>query len=174
MVRRGARTTQSAQANPTDNGRLDEFRKIRELTERVALTLDGYTSKQVADGSGCSEETVRRYRHGHVPSVEFVCHLVESKCVSAEWLLTGKGCRDAKDHRRYVLRETPLSELLVELARRTSEIEKNTIDSELHGRLGDLLVATLAEINPQGQEWMTAQAIEEMEGMPVENRERQR
>jgi transcriptional regulator with XRE-family HTH domain len=164
MVKARPISDQMSMHNSSNSSGFEQAQKIRDLTERVAATLDGYTSKQVADGSGCSEETVRRYRHGHVPSVEFVCHLVESKLVSAEWLLTGRGCRDVDDHRRYVLREIPLSELLVELARRTSEIEKNTIDSELHGRLGDLLIATLAEIKPQGPEEQIPEAMEKSGG----------
>lgn len=62
-----------------------------DLHKRLEQVLAGRTYKSIAEMTGISTETARRYMLGQTPSAEFLAAVCEKMAVNAEWLLTGEG-----------------------------------------------------------------------------------
>lgn len=65
--------------------------QMDDLSKRIVEMISPCTNSQVARLIGVSDETVRRIRHGDLPSVRIVLGLCQVFDVSSEWLLFGRG-----------------------------------------------------------------------------------
>ena len=85
---------------------------------RLTDCMDGLKNSYVATATGVSSESVRRYRNGSLPPLEFVCAVSELTGTSLLWLLTGEGPRKTSDLTMWYLSRSSLTELTSELGRR--------------------------------------------------------
>lgn len=88
-----------------------------ELHDRLKAVAGGRTYKALADMTGQSPETVRRYMNGQAPSVEFLTALCNACGVNGAWMLTGRGPMRNEQVRRAALKEATAAELLSAMAR---------------------------------------------------------
>lgn len=86
------------------------------LHERLLAVAGDLSYRRLADMTAHNPETVRRYMQGHSPSVEFLSAICRQLDVSGEWLLTGRGAKQASKAREHALREANPSELLGAMA----------------------------------------------------------
>lgn len=99
------------------------------LGHRLRHILGDKSFRTIAIETNSCAETVRRYLNGSPCSVEFISKVCIRYGVSAEWLLFGRGERNAGAADCEVqLREATPRELLGEVSRRWEEIER-TMDS---------------------------------------------
>lgn len=94
------------------------------LSQRLARCLDGITNADIAGMTGFSSETVRRYRKGSPPSIEFVILVATFTNTSLTWLLTGRGPRQERDLSAWHLSMSPTSEIVAELGRRLDALQE--------------------------------------------------
>ena len=93
------------------------------LSERLAQCLDGITNADIAGMTGFSSETVRRYRKGSPPSIDFAILVASLTNTSLIWLLTGRGPRQERDLSAWHLSLSPTSEIANELGRRLDALQ---------------------------------------------------
>jgi transcriptional regulator with XRE-family HTH domain len=61
------------------------------IAGRIKVACGRRTYAEIARMTGQHPETVRRYMHGHKPSIEFIAAVSRVFGVSADWLLLGRG-----------------------------------------------------------------------------------
>lgn len=126
------RVTPDVTAHHDANG-LDEG-----LIRRLRIALDGQTNEHVAEWSGVSAESIRRYLHGDAPSAKFLMAVCTHEGLSGHWLLRGEG-PPKLDHMCHVaIRSCPLPELFAEVGRRLEkqELLGHESDSKASGPTG--------------------------------------
>lgn len=113
------------------------------MHERLLAATRGRTLRDVADLTGHSAETVRRYLAGQAPSVEFVSALCAALQVNGEWLLTGRGPMRREAIKATALKDSSAAELLTALSaameKLTARVERlelfvNTMETRLRVR----------------------------------------
>lgn len=86
------------------------------IHERVRAAAGERTNRVLADLTGASPETVRRYMSGQAPSVEFLSAFCCALDINGDWLLTGRGPMKAVDVKHHALGEARAADLLGAMA----------------------------------------------------------
>ena len=109
----------------------------------MAAAVGNRTYRHVAELTGASAESVRRYMDGAPPSAEFLTGLCRALGISGEWLLTGRGPMRAQDVGTHALRQAGAPDLLAALANSVEtlidrverlEVFVSTMEVRLRGR----------------------------------------
>lgn len=108
--------------------------------------MDGLKNSTIAAATGVSSESVRRYRNGSSPPIEFVCAVAKLTGVSLTWLLTGEGPRLATELTLWHLSQSSLAELTSELGRRIDGIQSRM--QLVHGVNSDQISARRSDSIP--------------------------
>ena len=90
---------------------------------RLADCMDGYKNSTIASATGVSSESVRRYRSGSTPPIEFVCAVAKLTGTSLVWILTGEGPSLESDQMRWYLSKCSLGDLSDELQYRINALQ---------------------------------------------------
>ncbi|MBX3386029.1 MAG: helix-turn-helix transcriptional regulator [Phycisphaeraceae bacterium] len=94
------------------------------LRDRLYLVVGRRSPREVAELTGWSGETVRRYLTGHTPSTEFLADLCRVTGTNAQWLLSGKGPRGIDEARAASMNNAELADLVVSLCDRIEELRR--------------------------------------------------
>ena len=86
------------------------------IHERVRAAAGERTNRVLAELTGASPETVRRYMSGQAPSVEFLSAFCRALEHNGDWLLTGRGPMKAVDVKHHALGEARAADLLGAMA----------------------------------------------------------
>jgi len=86
------------------------------LHERLLSIVGDQTYRSIAQRTGASPETVRRYLQGQAPSVDFLSAICDTYDINANWLFTGEGARNNVEQRAETLRASSPAELLAAIA----------------------------------------------------------
>lgn len=143
--------------------------ELTSLHQRLRAAAGDRSFRHLADVTGTSAESVRRYMAGHAPSAEFLSGLCAGLGLNGEWLLTGRGPMRAAEVRTRALREANASELLNAMAttleRLIDRVERievfvQTMETRLRARAhGDGDDATRANFSVRGGAQSIADAI---------------
>ena len=87
------------------------------LHKRMASVVGETSYASIADKTGTTAATARRYLLGQSPSVEFLQSLCDAHHVNAHWLLTGQGAMYSRDAKTHALRHANPTELMAAIAR---------------------------------------------------------
>lgn len=89
------------------------------LLERLREVCGGRSYRQIARDTGNHPETVRRYVNGRsTPSTDFIASICEVYCVSADWLVCGRGKKMYPDSCGTTLAAASVEQLCETLSRR--------------------------------------------------------
>lgn len=105
---------------PPRTGTQDESDMLG-LRDRIQQITRGMKYSELAEGTGCHRETVRRYTRNGNPSALFLSRLCQALGVNGDWLLTGRG--EPKYETTLRLHEVAVSDLLDCLAARQRAAE---------------------------------------------------
>lgn len=92
------------------------------LHDRLCLVIGHRSHREIAELTGWSAETVRRYVSGHMPSSEFIADICRLTGTNAQWLITGQGPRTMDEARAAALDRSTLADLVVSLCQRIEEL----------------------------------------------------
>lgn len=70
-----------------------------DLNKRIVEIIKPCTNAQIGRLIGVSDETIRRIRHGDIPSIRVIVGLCHALEISADWMLMGRGDPPSIDHR---------------------------------------------------------------------------
>lgn len=86
------------------------------LHERLKTAIGDRSLRHLAEVTGASPESIRRYLAGGPPSGDFLTRLCARLDLNGEWLLTGRGPMRASEVKSHALREAAAPELLTAVA----------------------------------------------------------
>ena len=86
------------------------------IHERVRAAAGERTNRVLAELTGASSKTIRRYMAGQAPSVDFLCAFCKALDINGDWLLTGRGPMKNVDVKHHALGEARAADLLGAMA----------------------------------------------------------
>lgn len=92
------------------------------LHDRLCLVVGRRSSRELAEMTGWSAESVRRYLAGQMPASDFIAELCRVTGTNAHWLVTGEGVRNMEEARAQAMSNAELAELVVSLCGRIEEL----------------------------------------------------
>lgn len=107
MPRPGPLATPEAHADDPGAGQ-DILAAITARLRQAAMTI---TNRRIGYSTGVHPQTARRYLTGDRPSIEFIIAFCGAFDVSADWLLTGRGCMRWPAMRSWAWQTCTMSEL---------------------------------------------------------------
>lgn len=81
------------------------------ITARLRQAAMTITNRRIGYSTGVHPQTARRYLTGDRPSIEFIIAFCGAFDVSADWLLTGRGCERWSGMRAWAWRTCTMGEL---------------------------------------------------------------
>lgn len=118
-------------SGPHGSDRLQRV-ELTPLHERLHEVFGNRSFRAIAEATGTSHETVRRYMQGQAPSVEFLEAVCRVAGVNGQWLLTGRGPRNSEQIRAHALKEANVSELLTAMARTLERLQERVDRLEVY------------------------------------------
>lgn len=101
-----------------------EIDPTEQLRERIRIVAGGDSCRDIGDRTNTHPETVRRYLSSGTPSADFVRSVADLYGVSADWLLSGRGCVYRRDQLASMLRAATFPQLLQALGERLGSLDR--------------------------------------------------